>query len=309
MQKRKNIFLLISFLALSTACVAVYFLIRADASINNIDASLFRVDDFKSIDRVVMSNSQRKVELKFVNNRWSVNDQYVADKNLVDVLFATLQQAVPKRPVAARILDSVSSQMEKTGTHVYLYSGNELKKEFLAGGNAQRSQAYFRESNGGTPYIMVIPGYRVYTSGILELDANAWRDKYIFGFNWQNFKRLIATYPDDPKKDFTIVMENRIPVVEGITAADTSRLYTFMDDVSLLTADEFISDGDSLKSKKPLMRISIDDIANRNYSIDIMPQPLQSSQFPGLVQGTDAALFDQRKIHPILRSREYFSGK
>lgn len=307
MQKRKNIFLLISLLVMTTTCVIVYFVIRPDTSVN-IDASLFRVEDFKMIDRVVMSNSKQKVELKFVNNRWSVNNRYAADKNLVDVLFATLQQAVPKRPVAARIQDSVSNQLEKTGTHVALYSGIELKREFLAGGNPQRSQAYFREMNGGTPYIMVIPGYRVYTSGILELDANAWRDKYIFDLDWQKFKKLTVAFPDDPKNDLTVIMENRVPVVEGMGEADTSRLYTFLDNVSLLTADEFISNADTLKSEKPLMRITIEDVANRNYSVDILPKPPQSNQFPGLVQGTDPAWFDEKKIQLILKSKEYFKG-
>jgi hypothetical protein len=308
MQKRKNILLLISFVALSLASVAVYFAISADTSYD-IDTGLFRVEDFQAIDRIVMSNSQRTVELKFLNNRWSVNDRHVADRNLIDVLFATLQQAVPKRPVAERIQDSVSRELEKDGTRVSLYSGNELKKEFLAGGNEQQTQAYFRLIDGSTPYIMVIPGYRVYTSGILELDENGWRDKYIFGFNWQNFKTLKATFPGDPQKDFSIVMKDRAPVVEGVVEADTSRLYTFIDDVSLLAADEFISNADTLKNAQPLIQISIEDIASRVYSLAIYPKPPQSNQFPGLVQGTDPALFDQKKIHPILRSKAYFQGK
>ncbi|HEX5168596.1 MAG TPA: DUF4340 domain-containing protein [Cyclobacteriaceae bacterium] len=308
MQKKKNIFLLISFVVLAIACVVTYFSIHADSSLN-VDTGLFKVDDFKTIDRIVMKTQQRNVELNFADNRWSVNGRYPADRNLVDVLFATLQQAVPKRPVAARLRDSISNELEKSGTHVSLYSGNELKKEFLAGGNAQRTQAYFREVNGKTPYIVTIPGYRVYTSGILELDENGWRDKHIFVIDWQKFKKLTATFPRDSKKNFTVVMKNRVPEIEGLAEADTSRLYTFMDDVSLLTADEFASNADSLKNSQPIMQISIEDIASRNYSVEFFSKLPQSNQFPGLVQGTDPALFDGRKVERVLKSREYFLGK
>jgi hypothetical protein len=58
MQKRKNIFLLISFFVLTAACVVVYFAVRVDGSLD-VDVNLFRVDDFKSIDRVVMSGEAR----------------------------------------------------------------------------------------------------------------------------------------------------------------------------------------------------------------------------------------------------------
>jgi hypothetical protein len=112
MQKRTNILLLISFVILSLASTVVYFTMHGDAS-QEVDTSLFRVDDFTTIDRIVMSGSRHEVQLKFANSRWLVNDQYPADRNLIDVLFATLQQVVPKRPVAARIQDSVSRELEE----------------------------------------------------------------------------------------------------------------------------------------------------------------------------------------------------
>ncbi len=42
---------------------------------------------------------------------------------------------------------------------------------------------------------MNIPGYRVYVSGIFELDESGWREKRVFAFNWQNFQKLDAHFP------------------------------------------------------------------------------------------------------------------
>jgi hypothetical protein len=282
------------------------FWINNSDSTQGVEKNLFQVEEFKLIDRVEMKSSSHEVVLKFADNRWRVDDQYAADRNMVDVLFATMQQAEPKRPVAASMQDSKSRVLDRDGVLVSLYEGTELKKEFIAGGNPQRSQAYFKNIGETTPYIMVIPGYRVYTSGILELDANGWRDKYIFTLNWQNsFKRLEATFPD-PKKDFAIVMENRLPVIEGMAAVDTAKLYTFLDDVSLLTADEFTSNAYSALIGVPLVKIEIKDIAGRSYSVGFYPRQPQSSQFPGKVHGADAALFESGKVERIYKPRQFF---
>lgn len=310
MQKKKNISLLIALIVLSLACIGVYWSGRSDSTFN-VNQNLFRVDDFKSIDHIVLNSSAQKVELKYVDNRWRVNDRYLADRNLVDVLFATLQQAIPKRPIAEQMQDSVSNELKRSGVHVSLYAGSELKKEFLAGGNVAKSQAYFSEVANPTPYLMVIPGYRVYVSGILELDENGWRDRYVFGFNWQNFKKLETTYPENPKNNFTVIMQQRKPVLEGFSEADidTARLYTYIDDVSLLTADQFIPNNDTLWKGGPVVKISIEDIAGRLYSIEFFSKMTGSDQFPALIQDSDPALFDSRKLQPVLKTRDYFRLK
>jgi len=308
MQKKKNISLLISFVVLTLLCFVVYWFGHSNTTLQ-IDDNLFRVDDFKSIDRIVLSSSNQKIELEYFDNRWRVNDQYIADRNLVDILFATFQQAVPKRPIAERMHDSVSLELDKSGVHVSLFAGTELKKEFVAGGNAGKTQAYFKQISQSTPYLMVIPGYRVYVSGILELDERGWRDKYVFGFNWQNFKKLEAKFPGSPKNDFNIIMQDRAPVLDGIVKVDTARLNTFLDDVSVLTVDAFVANADILKNGDPIMKIRIEDIAGRSYSVDFFSMRPNSDQFPALIQGTDPALFDGRKLERILKPREFFELK
>lgn len=308
MQRRKNISLLISLAILTLASGFVYWVTKPDRN-DVVDKNLFRVDDFEEIDRVEMKSATGQVVLKFADSRWRVNDQYVADRNMVDVLFATLRQAEPKRPVAGSMQDSVSQSLGRNGIQVSLYEGDQLRKEFIAGGNNQKTQAYFKEPNESVPYLMSIPGYRVYTSGIFELDENGWRDKYIFTLNWQNsFKSLEASFPD-PRNNFTIIMENRLPVIRGMVEADTARLYTFLDDVSLLTADEFVPVNDSLWKGNAIMRIDIRDIAGRNYSLELYRGASPSAKFPGKVHETDAALFAAGKIEQIVKPRQFFERK
>ena len=86
---------------------------------------------------------------------------------MIEVLFATLQQAEPKRPVSPSIRDSVRQDLRQRGVRVSLFSSGVKEVGFYAGGNMKKTQAFFsHEQKDETPYVITIPGYRVYVSGI-----------------------------------------------------------------------------------------------------------------------------------------------
>ncbi len=162
-----------------------------------------------------------------------MNEQWYADRDMIEVLFATLQQAVPQRPVPSLQRDSVFHELAKTGTKISLYNKDSRTFEFLAGGNLAKSQAYFGKTEDQQVFVMNIPGYRVYVSGIFELDESGWREKRVFAFNWQNFQKLEAHFPKNPGQDFSMVMEDLQIKVPGIAVSDTARVNDFLDAVSV----------------------------------------------------------------------------
>lgn len=305
MQKRKNILLCISLAVLVLACFGVFYLNRSGAG--DVDKAMFRIDDYTAIDRVVMAGPQGRVELTTTGGRWRVNDEFVADRNLIDVLFATLRQAEPRRPVASRLRDSISQRLDSLGTRVELYEGDHRASVFLAGGNNARTEAYFMDPGSATPYIMMIPGYRVYVSGIFELWAAGWRDRYIFGFNWMNFSELEASFPGQPESGFTVRRHENLASIAGMPEADTTRLNDFLDAVSTMTAEEFTqSIPDSIREMEPIMRIVVKDVANREYSLQLYARNGIEGPYHGIVDGTLPAVFDARRVGEILRPRSYF---
>lgn len=306
MQRKKNIALSISLVALIVASLAVYYFNQTGGVM--VDPMKFRVEDFSAINKVVLTSPDGKVILSTDGTRWTVNDSMPADRNLIDVLFATMQQAEPKRPVASRLSDSLVSRLSTDGVHVELFADGQLLKAFDAGGNSSRSEAYFKEPGEATPYVVVIPGYRVYVSGIFEVDAAGWRNRYVFGFNWQNFKELIASFPKDGGGGFRVVKDNTGVSMVGLVQPDTARLNDFLDDVSLLTVERFTkTKADSMVSLVPIMRIIVRDVANREYALDLFQEMENTGFYPGLVNRRDPALFEARKIKSILHTEGYFS--
>ena len=100
--------------------------------------------------------------------------------------------------------DSVAMVMDSQGVKISLYHTDELLQEFLAGGNSAKTQAYFKKPSEKESFLMDIPGYRVYASGIFELEENGWRDKYVFNFNWRNFQSLKSVFPDNQKNNLIL---------------------------------------------------------------------------------------------------------
>lgn len=309
MQQRRNIRLLISLGALIVVTGIVLFTFNREQA--SVDKTIFQVEDLKAIDRVVLERDSSKTELAIENARWKVNGE-LADRSLIDVLFATLQQAEPKRKVAEKLSDSLKVLLQKKGVHVTLSQGDGPVLDFYAGGNASQTQAYFTKGGDDDVYIMVIPGYRVYTSGIFELEASGWKDKYVFNFNWQNFTSLNVSFTASPADNFDVVMD-KLPVIKGIAQADTAKLNDFLDRISLLTVDQYLTKAqastyDSALFSSQGFEITVADISGKTYSLKLYPETGKASVF-GIVQGSYPAVFDTRKILPLMKSKGWFTKK
>jgi hypothetical protein len=308
MQEKKNIRLLVLLVLLITATVIVSWMnIQPETTVNK---NIFKVQDIKAIDRITLESANGKVELEFNGARWKINDKYEADRNLVDVLFATIQQAEPKRPVASSMKDSITNLLIKQGIKVSLFSKDQPHEIFYAGGNQKKTQAFFKREGDDMPYVMIIPGYRVYTSGIFELAENDWRDKRIFSFNWRNFKNLTATFPSESDQNFKVTFIDNYFGVEGITPVDTAKLNSYLDAVSLLTADSFIGRNsfkayDSLLNSEPEVIIEVTDVADRRYQL-FLYRSKEKQTMTGKVENDQLAVFNRKKLSEIFRKKDYF---
>ena len=310
MQEKKNKRLLILFVSLTLLCICFYFFGKTNNQIE-VDTSLFKLKDGTNVNRVVLESLTGKVALDFNGTRWSVNNNYEADRQLIKLLFATLEKAEPKRPVANSQLNSVDSIISKNGVTVNLYEDENLIQSFRVGGNVQKTEAYFQESIGQPSYVMTIPGYRLYVSYILELDESGWRDKRIFNFNWRNFKSLNMIVPGDPTQNFEVSFKDQFFGITGIVEVDTTKLNDYLDAVSLLSADQFIKPEfsrvyDSLLTTNASLWIEVTDIADKTYSLELFAPIKNDPNILGRLDEEHAVIFNRNNILPIAKKRGFF---
>lgn len=304
MYRKQNTILVLSLVGLLLLTAFFYGYQQRD---NFIDKNLFKVDP-SVISRVVLSSKSGTIEISKEDSRWKVNGN-LADENLVEVLLATLAQAEPRRPISKFMRDSISSALSESGVQVTLISGDDEVQSFYAGGNLQKSQAYFLKQGEDTPYAMVIPGYRVYVTGIFEVDEMGWLNKRIFNFNWRNFKSLKADFAASAD-GFEVTLNGRVFSVAGLKT-DTAKLNTFLDQVSLLEADRFIANEslrDSLSALQPEISFKVATLSGEIYRLSIY-KPTGSGTVYGLTASNPVAVFDQRKVSPILQRKQWFELK
>jgi hypothetical protein len=302
--EKRNRSLIISLIVLLCATVGIYFFLDTESK-PEINSAIFKVGDLKSIDHIVLETKTGKTELSYNGTRWLVNGDRHADARMIELTFATLLQAEPKRPVPSAQRDSLRSVIEKKGVKVSLSSQGEVQKTFYAGGNISKTQSYFLEPASKEIYVMAIPGYRVYVSGIFEMPESGFRDKYVFNINWKNFRNLKAEFPEHPKENFTLSLKKNIVRMDGIEKADTAKLNTFLDQVSLLTIDQYADSAKFDNANKTMMRITIEDIADRKYQLTLF-SPTRPGKVEGLING-EPVYFQSAIIQPILRSRSFFA--
>jgi hypothetical protein len=308
MQEKRNKRLAVLLVVLLGTTVAVYWIGKSESGYE-VDPSMFKQVDLTTIDEVVLESPSGKIDLKYVGARWKVNEEFNANSDRISVLFATLQQAEAKRPVALSLQDSLAAVIQEKGVKVSLRTAGEVKEVFYAGGNESKTQAYLMQASTRDPFIVTIPGYRVYVSGIFELAESEWRDKFVFGFNWRNFQRLETRFPARPEDDFVVEMDNSLPVLRGIQEVDTTKLNNLLDDVSLLTVDDFTpssSSLDSLAKTRPMVSILVLDIGRREYLLQLYPGDDKSEYYFGIINGTQWARFNKDRIAAIARGRNFF---
>lgn len=304
MQEKRNKGLFGLFLLLvTTTVVLVYTQQRSEEKFDQKD--IFKVEDLKAIDKVELRSGKDTISLSFSGNRWMVNGSEPADRDMVDVLFATLLQAEAKRPVAESKNDSLAQHLQQSGVTVNLFEEGALVKRFVAGGNGSKSEAYF-VNDVAQAYVMQIPGYRVYVSGVFELTESEWRDKYVFAFNWTNFKNLRVEFSNKSADNFEIKMLNDYFGIEGMPT-DTTRLNDFLDAVSLLTVDQYVS-ADSLRHQTPVFTITVNDIADRQYKLAVYGISDKGKTVCYLNE-KQAAWIDNRKLARLIRNRDFFFKK
>ncbi len=310
-QEKRNIRLLILLLVITMVTAFVYWRGK-DSNSSRVDKTIFTVQDLQSVNEVTLESDTGKIELKYNGSRWMVNGRYAADRQLIELLFATLQQAEPKRAVANAWRDSISQVLKNSGVKVSLVSEGKTLKSFYAGGNPQKTQAYFQLSSGGDPYIVTIPGYRVYTAGVFELNENGWREKRVFNFNWRNFKDLKVFSRLHPQQDFTVEFTGQYFGIKDLPNADTLKLNTFLDAVSLIQVLQYGTAGsahskkyDSLLATAPDLKIDVRDVADNIFSLSLYNALSPDQPVLGKLDN-EPVLFRKRDAGAVMKTRDYF---
>ncbi|MEJ0032282.1 MAG: gliding motility-associated ABC transporter substrate-binding protein GldG [Bacteroidota bacterium] len=302
--EKKNKQLALSLIAMIIMIVAFWFFAFRESKIE-VDENALVVPDLANVDRVEIG----KIVLKFDGVKWMVNDQYPADRRAIQVLFGTIENVRPRRPVGEKQVESVMKELQAHGTVVRFYSSDNLLKTYTVGGVPSKPEAWFQVGES-EPVIVNIPGYRVYAAGVFEQPVNDWRDKRVFSLNWRNFKKLDVVFKKNVADGFTISGKGRDFTVEGLNPVDTAKVNTYLDDISLLVGEGFYQQGqraqiDSVVAGPTSFDVVVTDIGNRQFRFEVFPPLRNEPNVFGRVNG-EIMIFPKSEIVRIAKKKSWF---
>lgn len=186
----------------------------------------FTVYDTASITKLFFADkSGHQVLLQRDANGWLVDNEYAANKGMINEMLYTLNRMRIKMPVSVKKSDNIVTRMSSNNTKVEVYQilprinfFNKVKmfyhetrsKVFYIGGVTQDNQGtYVLKEGGDKVYIAHIPGLRGTLYPRFTADPIEWRSHQIFAENMDDIASVKLEINGDPHNSFIINEINR----------------------------------------------------------------------------------------------------
>jgi hypothetical protein len=312
MQKKKNITLLLLFLVLLVWTIIYMNLENRDSGLS-FDENKFSIIDTAEVQTIRIKGNTISNELNRGSDYWVVNGRYHMDPSMQKVLMSVLHQVRIRRTVPNNDLERIKDDILSNGYQIEITRKDGTKKILLAGGNGI-SLSYFMEKDL-IPYIVHLPGYESYVTGIFEVREHDWRDRLIFQTSWLGLKDLSLSYMGDPENSIRILAENNLYNVQGVDKIDTTSLMNYLDEISFFYTDQYIDDGqipsyDSLKNSEPFAHLIVNSLGMEDpVSITFFHKLPGENVMLGLLNDHQMCLFKTQRIQSIFQKKKYFTAQ
>jgi hypothetical protein len=268
---------------------------------NQIDTDLFVIENIDPIDRIVITNPDEEIDGRAFSGGFMINDQFVMDQELLNVLAAVLQSVRVQRPVDGSQQQIIANKIKQTGSHIELYQGNQLLSSFWAGGDESSQNSYFATEDGQV-YLVDLPGYQSYVSGLFGLPLASWRSRTIFHNTWRSLLSFSFQDFKDPENDFQIDYEDPFFKVSGVQQLDSNNVINYLQQLTSLKASALI---DTSYQGLPWLELTTTDIDPAKNQV----LTLYGDSSEPAVLGKSAGqyfTFSKSRIKPILKNSRFF---
>jgi len=309
-QKKKNLrlFFILIGLIISSALIAL-FPTHKRTTLKNPER--FQISDTASVDKINIKSNTLDNELLRTDSGWVINRAYKADANIITVLLSVMKKVEIIRTIGEAEKSEVSDRLKKEGISVSFFSDNKIVSSFVAGSNETHSLSIFK-SDENNFYIVQLPGYESYVTGIFEIPAIDWRNRLIVSVGPTNLSKLDVVNYQEPTQSFEVNIDNNFPLISGIEKLDTVGLMDYMDQFNYFQADKFVDPSletqyDSLASTDPWYKFSFEKY-DSTENMDIIFYPRISGDkyiFASNSKGQNA-LFDYKRISGIFVHKDQF---
>ena len=295
MQRKKNIRLLVLFVALVMVNAAV-ILLDENQSGQSVDRYKFTLIDTSQVNKITLKQPGGVITFEKLGGGWQVNQQYPMEERMAGLIFAVMTSVETSRP-AGTADSELSERLSEEGILVEFYSDEQVISAFYSGGNSTKTQSYMMRASESIPYVVYIPGYATYLAGLFELKAGDWRNKKVFETSWSSLKSLKIRSEKKGEVQLDIRYRNNFFEVANVSKTDTASMINYLETTAGLMVDQYIEPGefanyDSLAATSPEYTLLLENAdVSKNSQLQIFPA------LPG----------DTQRLGKLLPSRQLFT--
>ena len=201
------------------ASLAFYLLKNEDGGkMNSEILTDYAIEDTSLVQRIFIANNlnNEKIDLKRIGDgSWSVNDQWIAKKDRIDILLKTFDRAEVIYPVPKTELASVIKLMASNNKKVMIYGyDNKLLKTWYLSHATQSQQGTYAlleipgKGKSAEPSIISLSGFRGFVTSRFHTDILEWRSANVFSFPELDIKEIEVFRPEELHNTFKITVKD-----------------------------------------------------------------------------------------------------
>jgi len=327
---RKNRVALILLIVL--AGISAFLLIYKNRT-NTLDkeSSSFAVEDTSSITKVFLADKQNNTVTLTKNNpgNWTVNNEFKASKDIVNMLLKTIMSVEVREPVSKAGSPQVIKMLASTSVKVEIYQRvyrinlfdkikllpHEKKtKTYYVGGATQDNKGTYMLIDGSEePYVTHIFGFNGFLTTRYSPLLKDWREHTIFNLKYNQIKSFSLQITDKPEgsfsatkkspRDFDIIaLKDKIPV-QNYDTLKIMDLFSSFNDVrfEILLNDMDKLKKDSIANSLPYNIITLEDMEGKKYSITTFLRLAPPDQID---QEGKPVLYDRDRLYALINDKK-----
>ena len=291
-----------------------------DGSTIRSELSDFAFKDTASITRVLLKDESGEIiDLRRIQGReWSVNSEFTARPDAVEILLTTMKRLSVKTPVSQSAMESTLKNIIASHVIVEIYTDSDepVKSYYVGGANQSHTGTNMMMTGSSRPFVVHIEGFHGFLTPRFFTNELEWRSREIFGYQVEEIASVQIKYQETPKSNFKVTNRGGgdIEVMTGEELSnpmgfDTLLLNGYLSNYKMIhyesyeetKTDDFI---DSIKQSTPLFTIEL-ETDNDSRIVHGYRKPLRE----GYDLEGNPVKYDQDRLYVWVDSNELFVGQ
>jgi hypothetical protein len=282
---KKLLFPIILVIILGIAAVILY--INNSGSTIKKELRDFAVEDTASVTRIFLADKNNQtITLDRKDGFWTVNKNFIARRDLIDVLLRTICHLNVKAPVPKSAHNTIVKGLAANSTKVEIYQNNALSKTYYVGGATPDNMGtYMLIEGSGVPFVMDLPGFTGYLSLRYTTDISEWKDRCIFRYKFSDIASVTIENPAAPSQSFQAIQKgtNKFSLYslsekKELSGFDTLAVKEYMAYFKKMNFETYVTTitkerRDSVFKSRPILIITVEDKAGTKKTIRMYLRP------------------------------------